>query len=110
MARRMPRKIAQLVTETSTELRKIYADRLKSVILYGSYARGDYRNGSDVDLLLLVENLRDALVERAVFSPIISRLSLKYDTVVSVIPMDIDDYERKKTPLLINVAKEGRPV
>lgn len=36
------------------EIKKIYGDHLKSVILYGSYARGDFRPDSDIDIMILV--------------------------------------------------------
>ena len=32
------------------EVRKIYVERLKSAILYGSYARSDFRPDSDIDI------------------------------------------------------------
>lgn len=37
------------------ELRRIYGIHLKQIILYGSYARGDYRDDSDIDLMVLVD-------------------------------------------------------
>ena len=37
------------------EVKKIYGERLKSVILYGSYARGDFRPDSDVDIMILLD-------------------------------------------------------
>lgn len=37
------------------ELKKIYGDHLRTVILYGSYARGDQREDSDIDLMILVD-------------------------------------------------------
>ena len=32
----------------------LYASALKAVILYGSHARGDYTEDSDVDIMILV--------------------------------------------------------
>ena len=34
------------------ELVSIYGTHLKKIILYGSYARGDYRDDSDIDIML----------------------------------------------------------
>lgn len=37
------------------ELQKIYGAHLQSVILYGSYARGDFTEESDVDIMILLD-------------------------------------------------------
>ena len=39
-----------MISEYVRAVRKIYGHHLKQVILYGSYARGDYTKDSDVDL------------------------------------------------------------
>ena len=49
--------------------KKIYGEKLLKVILYGSYARGDFKEDSDVDILLLIDvspknerqNIRDLI-------------------------------------------------
>jgi predicted nucleotidyltransferase len=107
MARKIPTKIQHILQETRIELQKIYSGRLKDIILYGSYARGDYSKDSDIDLLLVLEHLNDLAVEREKYVPVVCRISLKYDTVLSVIPYDYLAYQTKKTPLLMNVHKEG---
>lgn len=45
--------------------------------------------------------------ERDRYMEIICDLSLKYDTVVSITPMDYTVYHTRKTPLILNVQKEG---
>ena len=107
MARKIPIKIQRILQETRSELQKIYSGRLKDIILYGSYARGDYSRDSDIDLLLILEQLNDFSVEREKYLSMVSRISLKYDTVLSVIPYDYQAYQTKKTPLLLNIRKEG---
>ena len=44
-----------MISEYVRAVRKIYGHYLKQVILYGSYACGDYTKDSDVDLMLLVD-------------------------------------------------------
>jgi len=107
MARKIPKKVQNILEETRVELQKIYSDRLKDIILYGSYARGDYSGESDIDLLLVLEEVRDLAAEREKYIPVVSRISLKYDAVLSVIPFDYLAFQTKKTPLLLNVHKEG---
>ena len=51
----MPMNIQALLSGYLTELQQIYKSHLKSVILYGSYARGDFRSDSDVDIMILLD-------------------------------------------------------
>ena len=45
--------------------RKVYGiDRIKSIILYGSYARGDYDSESDIDITAVVSGNREELQEK----------------------------------------------
>ena len=110
MARKLPKKIERVLTETKAQLSALYPKRLKDIILFGSYARGDYTKGSDIDLLLLLDHVVDSGVEHELYFPVICDLSLKYDTVVSVIPMDYETYHSRKTPLILNARKEGKRI
>ena len=53
----MPQTIQTLLNQYLSEVKKIYGAHLKRVILYGSYARGDYTADSDIDIMLLVDLL-----------------------------------------------------
>ena len=107
MAERVPKKIRKILAETRRELEIKYAQRFKQMILFGSYARGDQSKDSDIDILLLINKSIGLSAERDIYLPITSRLSLKYDKVISIIPMKVEDFNRKKTPLILNVHKEG---
>ncbi|SRR6266568_2813089 len=107
MAKKIPKRVQHILDETRIELQNIYADRLKEIILFGSYARGDYSSESDIDLLVVLDHLNDLAAEREKYVPAVCRISLKYDTVLSVIPFDYHMYQTKKTPLIMNVHKEG---
>lgn len=52
-----------LLEQYAKGLRHIYGSRLKSVILYGSYARGDYTKDSDVDIMILVDQTEYEIME-----------------------------------------------
>lgn len=107
MARRLPEKIESILQEVKDRLDSLYADRLKEIILFGSYARGDFAEGSDIDLLVLLDRLDEPEAERERYLSAICELSLKYDTVVSIVPMDYRVFRSKKTPLTMNVTREG---
>lgn len=51
----MPQTVQGLIEQYVSEIRKIYGTHLRQVILYGSYARGDYRANSDIDIMILLD-------------------------------------------------------
>ncbi len=110
MKRKIPGKIKTILDEVKRCLEEIYGDKLKSVILFGSYARGDYTDGSDIDLIILLEDMKAPLAERENYFNEIWQLDLKYDTVISIIPFKEEEYRIRKLPVILNAKKEGIPV
>ena len=90
------------------ELRDIYGELLKSVILYGSYARGTQTPESDVDIALFMDHEADgAMKDRA--GKCVASYWLKTDKVLSVIDIQINQYEEWKDvlPFYMNIEEEG---
>lgn len=101
------KKIKPILNEVKRRLKKIYGKRLKKIILYGSYARGDADDGSDIDLIILLENMGEPVTEMEKFSESIWKLDLKYDTVISVIPFDVNVFKKRRLPVILNAKREG---
>jgi predicted nucleotidyltransferase len=97
----------QAVKELVDELKKLYGDNLSRVILYGSKARGDATEDSDIDILVVLKNIQNFSLERKKVKEISWRLSYKYDLLLTVIIRSEQEYMRKDTPLLMNIEKEG---
>ena len=51
-----------IILRFSQQVKLILGDKLDKVILYGSYARGDYNEHSDVDIMILT-TLTDEEIE-----------------------------------------------
>ena len=95
--------------ELKAGLVRIYGDRLKAVYLYGSYARGDYRPGSDVDVMILLNDYKNYWEEIRKTSELMSNVSLEYDLLVSRIFMTEAKWQKPDTPLLRNIHQDGQP-
>ncbi len=106
----MPNNVNEEIQKFINEVKKILGDRLKKVILYGSYARGDYNKKSDVDIMILtdlsfeeIEEYRDKISDAAF------EIELKTGIILSPVVKNIEKYNtrRKFVPFYKNVEKEG---
>ena len=106
----MPQTIHTLLTQYLSEVQKIYGEHLKRVILYGSYARGDYTSDSDVDIMLLVDLSQE---EMDTYSDKLSELGYEYnvDHDIWMMPVvkNLQHFKQWVTsyPFYSNVQKEG---
>lgn len=91
------------------KLKSIYGDRLVDVILYGSYARGDQGEGSDIDLLVLLRDIDDFWKEVYLVEDIAYEVNDSFDwkVFISAIPEDVEMFKTKKIPLFLNIQREG---
>ncbi|MFP3234201.1 MAG: nucleotidyltransferase domain-containing protein, partial [Sulfolobaceae archaeon] len=55
-----------LLEKLTKLLQEEFQDKLISVVLYGSIARGDNRKDSDIDLLLVIKDLPKTITERII--------------------------------------------
>lgn len=101
----------QLITRAVAELAsELLGKKLDSVILYGSYARGDYDEHSDIDMMILAHILpEEGWKYTKELSDKLTELELEYDTVISVHVASDSVFERyvNDLPFYGNVSREG---
>ena len=110
--RNMPKNIEKIVREFVNQANELLGDRIKKIILYGSYARGDYKKNSDVDLMILTDLSDDEIIEfREKLSDIAFEIEFEnnFDVMLSPLLKNIDkfNYWLEALPFYMNVEKEG---
>ena len=102
--------LEHIIQQLAQIYHSVYGRNLVQVILYGSYAMGDYDSESDVDIVAIVHGERTVLQEqlKQVWDAS-SELELEYDTVLSptVIPYEEFERYREDLPYYRNIAQEG---
>jgi len=99
--------IQKIIKEFKKELKNLYGEKFKKIILFGSYAIGKFNENSDIDLVIVLESIESPGREIDRMIDIITEINLKYNVLLSVVPVSINDYKNLNSPLLINVRKEG---
>jgi predicted nucleotidyltransferase len=99
--------IRDILKELKEALQKRYGTRLKSIMLFGSYARGEQKVDSDIDIAIILEDFSHACTEIEHTGDIVSSLSLKFDTLISLVPIKEQDWRKRKTTLILNIKRDG---
>ncbi|WP_324735516.1 nucleotidyltransferase domain-containing protein [Thermococcus sp. SY098] len=83
------------------ELRDKFGDRIEEIIVFGSYARGDYDEESDIDVLIVGNVLFDDVVD------ISTKVLLKYGELISPIVISPEEFRRRNDSFIRTVKREG---
>jgi len=103
-------KIEPILKEFKGKIAELYEQRLKKVILYGSYARGQANDEhSDIDLAVVLDGNVNPGKEIDRMIDIITDINLDYGVLLSVYPVSEKDYSSVNSPLMLNVRREGIP-
>ena len=105
----MSERIRTLMSELKTGLQAIYGERLRGVYLYGSYARDEADEESDVDVLVILDDFDHYGAEVNRTSELGASLSLQYGVSVSKVFLRERDWLNGQTPFLANVREEAIP-
>lgn len=108
----IPNKINNIINEFLKGINEILGNRVKKVILYGSYARGDFNKNSDIDIMILTDLTDDELVKyRSEISDLAYDIEFdnNFDVTLSPLIKNIDrfNYWLEALPFYMNVQKEG---
>lgn len=108
----LPMNINNIIDKFINGVEKILGNRLKKIILYGSYARGDYNKNSDIDIMILTNLSEDEMYEYFVkISDMAYDIEEEndFDIMLSPLVKNIDkfNYWLEALPFYMNIQKEG---
>lgn len=102
-------KIAKMVREYREGLERLFGDQLVGVTLYGSCARGEGREDSDIDILCILRSPFDYSDAIRKSSELTASLSLAHDVVLSRVFVSEEDVKTRNLPFFMNIRREGVP-
>lgn len=103
-------KIREIVEQFTLEAKKIYGKSLRQVILYGSCARGDFEQDSDIDIMVLLDVPQEEInEERKKILETSDRLDMDYDVVLTPVFQNYHIFQQYMpvSRFYQNVQKEG---
>ncbi|MCM1364473.1 MAG: nucleotidyltransferase domain-containing protein [Faecalibacterium sp.] len=102
--------LEQILSVVALQSKQLLSEKLHSVILFGSYARGDYDDESDIDIMILadIDDTDVNMCTRQIYEKIF-QLELEYDCVLSlcVVPQNRFNKFKELLPFYRNVEREG---
>jgi uncharacterized protein len=100
--------INKITSEFKAVMQQLYGDRLENVILYGSYARNEQSEDSDIDLLVVLKD--DEISNFKEISNITDatyKLNSENEFIISPQPISKNRFLNGKTAYLYFIRKDG---
>lgn len=106
----IPLPVKQALEKLQDYLTEVYGKRLRGIYLYGSYARGDFRSDSDVDVLIVLDGEVKPSQEIDRISYQVADICLDHNVLIAALPVSERWFKERKSPLFENVRQEGVPL
>ncbi len=100
--------IKELLVRLRRGLEHLYGERLAGVYLFGSFARGEATPESDVDILVVLDEVTDYGQEIERTGHLVSELSLDYEVSISRFFVSSSAWQNRDSPFLSNVREQAR--
>ena len=100
----------KLLSEFVSQIKIIFGETLREVMLYGAYARGDYNENSDVDVMIIADIAESEVMKYTYeVANYLGEALIDHNVVITPVVESHKKYEQYKNviPFLQNVQKEG---
>lgn len=105
-------KTKNIINDFIMEVISNFGNKIEKIYLYGSYARGDYNNDSDIDIMILVNsNNKEMIKDRRLIADLAYDIEEKYDFDIWISPIVKNFYsffdKIEYSYFYTNIEKEG---
>jgi predicted nucleotidyltransferase len=97
----------EIASKVRSELEKLYGSRLRGVYLYGSAARDQLTPDSDIDIAIVLDNIKSRFDEIEYTGSLASNVSLEYDKLVAFYFISDEDYQKGRFEIHRIIREEG---
>jgi predicted nucleotidyltransferase len=103
-----PKNIEEAVCKFSETITELYGDKIAEMYLYGSVARGDYKDDSDIDMFITMNAEKSELNRiHMKICKIISDIDLDHNIILSCMVSTKQDFDNDIEYLYVNIKKDG---
>ncbi len=99
--------VKDLVDEIKNFLIEKYDDKIKQVLVYGSFARGEATEDSDIDMAVIVDDSLNTAGVESELSDFLFDILLERKELISVVAIPESIFENYKSPFILNTKAEG---
>lgn len=99
--------LQSILWELKENLGRLYGERLKGVYLFGSYARGEADDESDMDVLIVLDRVDNYSQEIDRTGRVVSELSLRSGVTISRVFASEHRWRTDRTNFFLNVREEA---
>ena len=107
----MQNAVSNIIYDFAVQIRKMLGSKLSKIILYGSYARGDYQENSDVDIMILVKDMSEESIRKMEeeLCDLAFDIEIEKGLHISAFMKDEEHFEywEEALPFYSNVRREG---
>lgn len=100
-------KIVLVLKEVKRIIRNLYGNSLIKAVLYGSYAKREENNTSDIDIAVIVKGNIRPYEELKKITNATFEIDLDYNVVLNFHPISEIDYQESKYSFLETIRDEG---
>jgi len=100
-----------ILRDLKKNLEHLLGDRLVNILLFGSRARGDFSDESDIDVAIIVRELTQKLKDKILDE--VAQLELEYDMPISLLVFSEEDYhhlKKRERRIVLDIEREGIPL